>query len=124
MQHLARTRAGEGGIDFDELPGRSTRVSMLVARRLEQQLVLRALAELPDELAYAIQLYYWEGLAVREIADATDSTPTAVSTRLHRARQQLRELATSWANRPDVRARLADDIEAVTRSIAARDDDA
>ena len=63
---------------------------MLVARRLEQQLVLRALAELPDELVYAIQLYYWEGLSIREIADATESTPTAVSTRLHRARQELR----------------------------------
>jgi RNA polymerase sigma-70 factor (ECF subfamily) len=121
MQHLARGQASEGAADFDDVPGRSTRVSMLVARRLEQQLVLRALAELPDELAYTIQLYYWEGLTVREVADATDATPTAVTTRLHRARQQLRELATRWATRPDVRNRLARDIDEVTRSIAQRD---
>jgi RNA polymerase sigma-70 factor (ECF subfamily) len=117
LQHMQQRQLADASVDFEEIAGRSTRASMLVARKLEQQLVLRALAELPDDLAHAIQLYYWEGLEIREIADATDSTPTAVSTRLHRARRRLRELAMRLAHRPELRESIANDIEAVTRSI-------
>jgi RNA polymerase sigma-70 factor (ECF subfamily) len=123
LQHLERRRTGrEDELGFDEIPGRRTRVSTLVARRIEQQLVLRALAELPDELALTIQLYYWEGLQVNEIADATECTATAVSTRLYRARKKLRELAIRFAHRPELRDQLARDIDGVTRSIARADD--
>ena len=123
LQHVERRKTADDSVDFEEVAGRSTRASMLVARKLEQQVVLRALAELPDELAHAIQLYYWEGLDMREIADATDSTPTAVSTRLHRARRRLRELAMRLSHRPELRESIGNDIEAVTRSIALTHDD-
>lgn len=120
LQHLARRRSSDDfGSDFDEIPGRPTRVSMIVARKLEQQIVLRALAELPDDLAQTIQLYYWDGLDVLEIADVMAISKTAVTTRLHRARAKLRELATSFTPRPELRAHLDAHLEAVTRSIAA-----
>lgn len=118
LQHIAARPADEGGSDFDEVPGRLTRVSIIVARRQEQQVVLRALAELPDDLALTIQLYYWDGLQTAEIADATGVTPTAVSSRLHRARQKLRELSIRFARQPQLRARLESDLDGVTRSIA------
>ena len=121
LQYLGRP-GREEELGFDEPPGRTTRVSTLVARRMEQQLVLRALAELPDDLAHTIQLYYWDGLNMNEIADATGTTATAVSTRLHRARQKLRALAVRLAHRPELRDRLHADIEAVTRSIAQPED--
>ncbi len=118
LQHLDRRRDAAANCDFDEIPSRTTRASALVARQLEQQLVLRAMAELPDELAQTLQLYYWEGMRMREIADATECSPTAVSTRLYRARRQLREVAMGLARGAEVRNRLAADIDGIARSIA------
>jgi RNA polymerase sigma factor (sigma-70 family) len=118
LQHLGCRPAADASIDFEDVAGRDTRMSGLVARRLEQQIVLRALVELPDELAHALQLFYWDGLDVREIADATDSTTTAVTTRLYRARRLLRDLALRLADKPELRDRIRDDIEGVTRSLA------
>ncbi|MFI7142951.1 RNA polymerase sigma factor [Streptomyces massasporeus] len=39
-----------------------------------------------------VLLWAWEGLTAREIADATESTPNAVSIRLHRAKKKLAAL--------------------------------
>ena len=49
----------------------------------------RALAALPAADQEVIRLWAWEGLAPREIAAALDTTPNAVSIRLHRARSKL-----------------------------------
>lgn len=117
-QHIDRRRTDAAENDFEDVPGRATRVSMLVARHLEQQLVLRALAELPDDFTEVLQLYYWEGMAVKEIADAVGVSATLVSTRLHRARERLRETAGRFAGQPQLRARLDADLDNVTRSIA------
>lgn len=117
-QHIDRRRNDTEAADFEDVPGRPTRVSMLVARRIEQQIVLRALAELPDDFSEVLQLYYWEGFSVREIGDAVGITPSLVSTRLHRAREQLREVTTRFAMRPPLKALLSAELEDVTRSIA------
>lgn len=118
LQHIDRRRTEADDTDFEDVPGRRTRVSTLVARRIEQQIVLRALAELPDDFAEVLQLYYWEGFSVREIGDAVGISTSLVSTRMHRARAQLRELTARFATRPELRDRLQADLENVTRSIA------
>jgi RNA polymerase sigma-70 factor (ECF subfamily) len=118
-QHIdRRRRKPTEAADFDDVPGRRTRLSSLVARQIEQQIVLRALAELSDDFAEVLQLYYWEGMSAREIGEVVGATATLVSTRLHRARQQLRETADQLAVRPELKRRLAVDLENVTRSIA------
>jgi RNA polymerase sigma factor (sigma-70 family) len=51
-----------------------------------------ALARLSDLDRELLQLWAWEGLGPQEIAVALDLTPNAVSIRLTRARQKLRDL--------------------------------
>ena len=51
-----------------------------------------ALAELTETEAELIRLWAWEQLTPAEIAAVLDITPNAVSIRLHRAREKLKEL--------------------------------
>jgi RNA polymerase sigma-70 factor (ECF subfamily) len=50
-----------------------------------------ALAALREEDAELLRLWAWEQLTPAEIAAVLDVTPNAVSIRLHRAREKLRE---------------------------------
>jgi RNA polymerase sigma-70 factor (ECF subfamily) len=55
-----------------------------------------ALAQLSDGDRELVRLWAWEGLEPREIAVTLDSTPNAISIRLHRLRRRLAdELTTS-----------------------------
>ncbi len=51
-----------------------------------------ALARLTETEAELVRLWAWEQLTPAEIAAVLDLTPNAVSIRLHRAREKLREL--------------------------------
>ena len=51
-----------------------------------------ALSKLPPKERSAVLLFYIQGYSVKEIADITDSTQSAVKTRLSRARSQLKTL--------------------------------
>jgi RNA polymerase sigma-70 factor, ECF subfamily len=48
-----------------------------------------AMARLSDADRELVRLWAWEGLEPREIAVAVDSTPNAISIRLHRVRRRL-----------------------------------
>lgn len=61
------------------------------------QLVRDAIDVLPPGQRDAVLLHYVDGLSCDEIAGLTGSSPGAVRTRLHRARQQLREELASLA---------------------------
>lgn len=50
-----------------------------------------ALRRIPIDLQIAIELYYWEGLSIAEVAAATDVAPGTVKSRLGRARERLRQ---------------------------------
>jgi RNA polymerase sigma factor (sigma-70 family) len=65
--------------------------SRIVALRQEQHAVLAALHELPLDLQIALELYYWEELTVGEVAQVLEVPEGTVKSRLHRARQLLRE---------------------------------
>jgi len=49
-----------------------------------------AVMDLPEKYRTAIHLHYYEGYTCREIARFLHITPSAVSMRLHRAREMLR----------------------------------
>jgi RNA polymerase sigma-70 factor (ECF subfamily) len=122
-QYLDHQRkAGRGDAAFDrfgaaeELP---TSMSRRVARRQEQQLVLQAMALLPDDLLLALQLYYWEDLSTIEIADALEIPQSTVTSRLARARGRLQELLGRIARRPEHREATLVELDAWARSIAA-----
>ena len=56
-----------------------------------------ALARLSDADRELVHLWAWEGLEPREIAVVLDSTPNAISIRLHRVRRRLADDLTSVA---------------------------
>ena len=52
--------------------------------------LLDAVSELPEKLRIAIHLHYYEGYSLNEIADILGIVPSAVSMRLTRAKEVLR----------------------------------
>lgn len=64
-------------------PGRA------VAQRQEQRLLLAALRTLPVDFQIVVELHYWEGMTVREIAEVVEVAPGTVKSRLSRARGML-----------------------------------
>ena len=65
--------------------------SQFAAFREEQRLVLDALHRLPLDLQITLELHYWEGLTVVEVAHVLEVPPGTVKSRLHRARELLRD---------------------------------
>lgn len=68
-----------------------------LADREEHKLLLAAMRHLPLEMQVALELHYWEGLSVREIAIVIDTPEGTIKRRLQRARQRLDELITQLA---------------------------
>jgi RNA polymerase sigma-70 factor (ECF subfamily) len=63
------------------------------AQRNEQVLRLcKALEHLPDAQREAVQLHYWQGCTLAEIASRLDRTPAAAAGLLKRGMRKLREL--------------------------------
>jgi RNA polymerase sigma factor (sigma-70 family) len=79
--------------------------SRIVALRQEQHAVLAALHELPLDLQIALELYYWEELTVPEVAAVLEVPEGTIKSRLHRARQLLRDRLDA-ASEPDPFATL------------------
>ena len=61
-----------------------------LARLSEQRQLILALQSLPLELQLTVELFYWEGLSVEELATATGVPAGTVKSRLHRVRALLR----------------------------------
>jgi RNA polymerase sigma-70 factor (ECF subfamily) len=74
--------------------------------REEKRLLLGALRRLPLEHQIALELYYWEDLPVRDVAEIIGVPEGTVRSRLARARDALRELLA--APNPEVSDALRD----------------
>ncbi len=59
----------------------------------DRQYILSLVDRLPDTFARVLRLYVIEGINYREIAEREGVTEGAVKTRVHRAKEMLRELA-------------------------------
>lgn len=56
-----------------------------------QETLYEALMELPPKYRQPLYLYYYEELSIKEISSVLKISETAVSTRLQRARQKIKE---------------------------------
>jgi RNA polymerase sigma-70 factor (ECF subfamily) len=74
-----------------------------IAQREEQRLLLMAMRHLPLEMQVALELHYWEGLSVREIAIVIETPEGTIKRRLQRARQRLDELIIELAESESLR---------------------
>ena len=66
--------------------------SRVAAQDEERARVLAALHNLPVDHQIAIELVYWEGMRLREVADVLDVPPGTIKSRLSRARASLAEV--------------------------------
>ena len=84
-------RADEGNIWLDGEPYAPRNPESAVAGKQVQIQVQEALLRLPEDLRMAIVLYDIEGLAYREIAAVLEVPEGTVKSRIHRARNALRD---------------------------------
>lgn len=63
----------------------------VMVRNEREQILQAAMCRLPIDMQIALELYYWEGVTAREVADIIGIPEGTVRTRLRRARQQLRK---------------------------------
>jgi RNA polymerase sigma factor (sigma-70 family) len=95
--------------------------SVVLAERQEQRILLAALRELPLDQQIAIELFYWEGLSVSDVAAVLEIAPGTVKSRLARGREALREAITSMDVAEELRSRTCNDLERWARSLHAPD---
>ncbi len=65
--------------------------SSALARAREEQLILTALRRIPLELQIVLELYFWEELRARELAEVLEMPEGTIRTRLRRAKQLFEE---------------------------------
>jgi RNA polymerase sigma factor (sigma-70 family) len=71
--------------------GRGPSLSAALGDRERRKLLLRALRRLPVDLQLLLELHYWESMGVTELAEVFEIPAGTIKSRLHRAREQLRE---------------------------------
>ncbi len=82
--------------------------SSLVAAREEHRLLLKAMRRLPLEMQLALELHYWEGMTVVEIALVVDTATGTIKRRLQRARQRLDGILEQLAGSEELRRSTTD----------------
>jgi RNA polymerase sigma-70 factor (ECF subfamily) len=93
FEHIrGKVRDGSRPANFDtaSIADLAPSATQELARASEQRRLILALQSLPVELQVTVELFYWEGLSVDELAAATDVPPGTVKSRLHRVRGLLR----------------------------------
>ncbi|MCA9663472.1 MAG: RNA polymerase sigma factor, partial [Myxococcales bacterium] len=104
-------RRGRGEAERRDLDDRSVRelvgdggpwpsVGSWLAAREEHRLLLEALRRLPLEHQILVELFYWEGMRVREIAEVVGAPEGTIKTRLRRGRALLEEALAELAATP------------------------
>ena len=92
----SRERGAKNGRIDEYESGRAAAIdtspSRAMARKQEQELLLRALRRLPLELQVVLELFYWEGCTSAQIAEIIEVPHGTVRSRLRRGRETLEEV--------------------------------
>lgn len=109
VRKLARGRAVDPEVDAmaDLAPGATT----MIGHSREQRLLLAALRRLPIEHQIGLELFYWEEMDAREIAELMGISHSAMRSRLAKARALLRAAMEQLAESPEVLASTVDNLE-------------
>ena len=101
FEHYRKRRRESDRLDFAErsVQDLAPTPTSLLAREQESQILLQALRQIPLDSQVILELYYWENMTARELAEALAIPEGTARTRLRRARQlldrQLKRLARS-----------------------------
>jgi RNA polymerase sigma-70 factor (ECF subfamily) len=86
--------------------------------RRDRVRLLAALQSLPVDVQMLLELHYWQGVSIGELAAIFESKEVTIRSRLHRARAALREL---MAREPEIATKIGEtleDFDAWTRGFA------
>ena len=89
---LHRFRLRRPVLPPEEVPGYAAAVDSALADDLSAADLWAAVARLPEKLRIPVHLHYGEGYSTEEIAGMIGVPPATVRTRLHRARERLKNL--------------------------------
>lgn len=104
---IDRLRQRRFALSLDELPpwrwlSSSRRPEEVVIRSEERDEVRQLLAQLPPHYRAVVILHYWHDLSYQEIAEATETTESAVKSTLYRARRMLAQGTLAHQNKQAV----------------------
>jgi len=104
---IDRLRQRRFALSLDELPpwrwlSSSSRPEEVIIRSEERDEVHQLLDQLPPHHRAAVILRYWHDLSYQEIAEAMETTESAVKSTLYRARQKLAQKTLAHQNRQAV----------------------
>lgn len=90
------------GLDFSvsSLDALGMSPSTAMAKNEEHEMVLTALQHLPVQQQVLLELYYWERVPGPELARIMEVAEPTIRTRLHRARNRLRETLEELRRQP------------------------
>ncbi|MCB9565707.1 MAG: RNA polymerase sigma factor [Myxococcales bacterium] len=119
LMHFRGSRRERERIDFTERSAEDLGASpvSLLAREREAQLLLQALRSIPLEYQIVLELYYWEGLNSREIADIDGTPEPTIRTRLRRAKLRLEARLGELESNPQVVQATATNLEGWARRL-------
>lgn len=92
----------------------------IINARGEEVLLIQALRRIPVESQVLLELYYWEDLAVAQLAEIVEITLEAARSRLRRARQQLEASIQELRESPELVASTLSDLESWARRVRGR----
>jgi len=98
-------------------PSVATSLSVVAARREEQQVLLMALSQLPTELQIVVELYYWENMSTAGIGAVLEVNPSTISSRLARARHLVQQYVVDMTRPGRIRDALVADLDGWQRSL-------
>lgn len=119
LMHFRGSRRDRDHIDFTERSAEDLGATptSLLAREREAQLLLQALRSIPLEYQIVLELYYWEGLNTREIAETEDAPEATIRTRLRRAKLRLEQRLAELATSPQLARETATNLEGWARKL-------
>ncbi|WP_428261802.1 RNA polymerase sigma factor [Haliangium sp.] len=120
--HYRRNRRDGERLDFGVTSLVDLGVSPRSAIAADQQHrhLLAALCALPVEQQLLLELHYWEGMDMEELAAIFDINRTTVRTRLFRARQALRDSMAALAEGGEIAEMSVEDLDAWARGLRER----
>jgi RNA polymerase sigma factor (sigma-70 family) len=119
LRKLHRSPTDLAEITVQQLLDDKSMGAMAEARQ-EQRVLLLALRRLPLDLQLSVELFYWEGASLAELAEITAVPLGTVKSRLARAKQMLRKHVEELSASTDTDA--AGDFDAWVRSMRRQHD--
>lgn len=118
LRHYQRRRGSKVDALTTSVADLGCSAGSMLARAEEQELMLRALRNLPVDFQTTLELFYWEEMDGRSLATILGISAGTVRSRVARAKSMLREKIGELAARPELGAKTVAGLEQLARSAA------